>query len=235
MIGCSDDDSPASPDEEEGPVVSINDQTVIEGGTAIFIVSLSEAMDSSVTFQFSTSDGTAKAPGDYTAVPLTADTILPGSTAVVLIVATIDDDSLEQAEVFYLILGDLKKATFAKSIGTCTIMDNDAVSYATDVKPILMGSCAKTGCHGGGSSKGGLSMGLAEYDTIISATGDNTSGGIVVVPGSSSASTLYTKTLETTDSLFPFPNRMPCNGPPFLSTEQQQRIRDWIDQGAQDN
>ena len=234
MLGCSDDDSPASPDSET-PVVSVGSQTIVEGGTAIFIVSMDIVGDSPVTFQHSTSDGTAKAPEDYVAIPLSFDTIIPGSTGMAIIVPTVDDDSLEEDETFYLILGNLTGATFANSIGVGTILDNDAVSYAADVRTILIGSCAKAAfCHGTLDTSlagGGLAMGAtAEYTTIMSATGHNT-GGRVVVPDSSNESTLYRKTLETP----PFGNRMPQDGPPFLNIEQQQRIRDWIDQGSPDN
>ena len=81
-------------------------------------------------------------------------------------------------------------------------------------------------------------MGTVQYTTIIAATGDNTAvfngTGFVIIPGSSSQSTLYTKTLNTDDPLFPFGSRMPF-GQLALSSTQKMKIRDWIDQGAHNN
>jgi hypothetical protein len=48
--------------------LSIDDVTVGDSaGTATFTVTLSEALASPVTVEFDTADGTAAAPGDYTA------------------------------------------------------------------------------------------------------------------------------------------------------------------------
>lgn len=102
------------------------------------------------------------------------------------------------------------------------------VSYASDVQPIIDNWCAVPGCHGSGSSSGGFSMGAgAPYSTVRNAVGFN---GAIIVAGDAASSNLYLKTTPTP----PFGGRMPSGGP-FLSTEQQDLIRYWIDQGANDN
>ncbi|MCH7690562.1 MAG: hypothetical protein IIA17_05905 [candidate division Zixibacteria bacterium] len=104
----------------------------------------------------------------------------------------------------------------------------DTVSFANDVRPILLASCAIAACHGSAPIQGGLNMGTASWSAIRAASGTN--GGLAVVAGNASSSTLYTKTTLNP----PFLSRMPFGRTP-LSTAQQIAIRDWIDQGALDN
>jgi hypothetical protein len=95
------------------------------------------------------------------------------------------------------------------------------------VRPILVNRCAVAGCHGSGFTNGGMTMGTVSYIMIISASGDH---GAIVVPGNSASSPLYTKTTSTP----PFGARMPF-GQTALSSVDQLKIRDWIDEGANDN
>jgi hypothetical protein len=225
-------------DNDQGVAVSISDPVVVEGSQASFVISLSATSGNDVTFSFATEDGTATSSADYIAVPLTGGSIAAGLTSGIVTVQTVDNSSFEQIETFRLVLSILSGATFADSIGVGTIIDNDAVSYVNDVKPILLGSCAIATCHGGSTGRSGLAMENAEYSTMITATGDVTTilngTGLVIIPGSASQSNLYRKTLNTTDPLFPFGSRMPFAGPE-LSPIQKAKIRDWIDQGAQNN
>jgi len=50
------------------PTVSINDVTVVEGSEAVFTVTLSNTTLNDVTVSFTTADGTAIAPDDYSAI-----------------------------------------------------------------------------------------------------------------------------------------------------------------------
>jgi large repetitive protein len=67
-------------DNETPPQLSINDVTATEagGGNANFNVRLSGASTKTIKVKYATSDGTAQAPADYTAVPLTTLTFTPG-------------------------------------------------------------------------------------------------------------------------------------------------------------
>lgn len=226
-------DKPTTPTPTE-PAISVHDQTAVEGNTLLFSVTLDHSTDHIVTFGFATIDGTAKAGSDYVAAS-GVDTIPAGRTAATILVTTIDDAVVETVESFSLVLSSVTGAQVARSLATGTITDNDAlpVSFASQVRPLLQTSCAKLGfCHGSSSTPGGgLFLGApVTYSIVINATGTNT-GGKVVRPDSSSASTLYTETTSNP----PFGSRMPKDGPPYLDSAQQRWIRDWIDQGALDN
>ncbi len=106
---------------------------------------------------------------------------------------------------------------------------SQAVSYASDVRPTLVSSCAIVNCHGSGTIQSGLNMGTATWIQITNATG-NITGGLVVIAGDASSSNLYLKTTFPP----PFGAQMPLGGVP-LSSAQQIAIRDWINQGALNN
>lgn len=103
----------------------------------------------------------------------------------------------------------------------------DTVYYAGEIRDTLVKYCGAIGCHGGGTVQGGLLMGSFTWNEITNASGDH---GPIIVPGDASTSNLYLKL--TTTPLFGV--RMP-NGGPYLTTEFQQLVQDWIDQGALDN
>jgi hypothetical protein len=230
-LSCSDSgDNPVPP--EDRPAISVQDQSVVEGNTALVSVSLDHTSDRQVTFSFATLSGTATSGSDFSTVSGT-DTIPAGQTSATILVSTVDDAEVESAETFSVALSVVAGAEVARALATCTINDNDIgeVSFATQVRPLLKTSCAKLGtCHGGTFPGGGMFLDTsATYTNVISATG-MVSGGLVVAAGNSASSTLYTKTTDT----WGFGSRMPQAAAP-LSLQQQALIRDWIDQGAQDN
>jgi Calx-beta domain/K319L-like, PKD domain len=117
-----------------GPAgISIDDQTVTEGGAMTFTVSLfgCGAGSELVTVDFATADGTATAPGDYTPTSGTL-TFAPGDTSETVTVQTLDDVLVEGTETFSVILSN---ATGAADIvdgqGMGTIVTNQA-----DLPPI---------------------------------------------------------------------------------------------------
>jgi hypothetical protein len=105
---------------------------------------------------------------------------------------------------------------------------NTVVTFSGMVQDTLMARCAKSGCHGAGSSEGGFTMGSVSWSEIRNGAGFH---GNVLTAGNANASNLFLKTTGQP----PFGSRMPFDGPPFLSLEAQTAIRDWIDQGAPDN
>ncbi len=118
---------PPPPPPTGAPRVSINDVSIIEGGMATFTVSLSAAASAPVTMTLSTANGSALAGSDYTAVAARALTIAAGHTSVTTTIATINDTAAEAGETFVVNLASLSSnATFAKSQGVATILDNDS-------------------------------------------------------------------------------------------------------------
>jgi mono/diheme cytochrome c family protein len=93
------------------------------------------------------------------------------------------------------------------------------VSYAGDIQPIFNAHCAS--CHIE-SGSGGLHLG--NYTQLM----QGGSSGAVIAPGNPNNS-LLVKRIEGT-----IQPRMPQGGAALPSTEIQ-KIRDWIEQGAEDN
>jgi len=109
------------------------------------------------------------------------------------------------------------------------------VSFATQVRPILVNNCS--GCHSPGGAavvNNGIAMHLTEgeaYDSIVNQPSGQDATWTLVVPGDSSSSLLYLKV--STDNP-PVGVRMPRFAP-RLSGAEIGLIRDWIDQGALNN
>lgn len=233
ILACSDsDDAPPGPTPVDLPAVSVANIIVLEGSTALFTVTLDQTTDHAVTFAYATIDGTATAGADYVATS-GRDTIPTGQISTTILVVTIDNSVVEVDETFSFSLSSVSGGTVDQTLATAIIKDNDVneVSFATDIQPLLRTSCGKLGtCHGGTIQGGNMYLSTsAAYDTVIVATGMITEG-LVIQPGDAAASTLYTKTTDNP----PFQSRMPLSAAP-LSLEQQHLIRDWIDQGANDN
>jgi hypothetical protein len=116
--------------DNDKPTVSINDVTVNPEGNsgtvnADFTVSLSAASSQTVTVNFATANGTAKAGSDYVAIPLTTLTFNPGDTSKIITVAVKGDTLDEAKETFYVNLSSPINATIAKKKGIGTIIDDD--------------------------------------------------------------------------------------------------------------
>ena len=104
--------------------------TVTEGNSgtvnATFTVSLSTASGQTVTVNYATADGTAVAPGDYTAGSGTL-TFNPGATTQTLNVPVIGDTLNEPNETFFVNLSAPSNATILDGQGQGTITNDDAL------------------------------------------------------------------------------------------------------------
>jgi Calx-beta domain/ASPIC and UnbV/FG-GAP-like repeat len=110
------------------PVIQIADVTVGEAaGQAAFTVSLSSASASTVTVEVMSTDGTATAPADYTAVPPTTISFAPGETSKPLPVTIVDDALVEGDETFTLTLSNPTNGVVVDPTATGTIMDDEVV------------------------------------------------------------------------------------------------------------
>jgi len=101
------------------------------------------------------------------------------------------------------------------------------VSFSIEIHPFLLNSCGSSGCHIGANPQHEFSV--ATYATITQVSHH----GRHVVPGFADSSALYlvvTPRYAEAGIL----ERMPFGRTP-LSVIDQNKIRDWIDQGAEDN
>jgi hypothetical protein len=112
-------------DDDPTPSLSIDDVSADEGaGTITFTVSLSAVKGQAVSVDYTTTDGTAVAPDDYTAISGTL-TIPAGSGSGTIAVTIIDDAVIESAETFTVDLSNPVNATLSDNQGVGTIMDDD--------------------------------------------------------------------------------------------------------------
>src|SRR5688500_4599472 len=119
----------ASAPAEPLATISIGDAVVAEGdsGTtsATFTVTLSAAETGTVTVDYATADGSAVAPGDYTAVPATTLTFAPGEVTQTVTVDVRGDVLDEDDETSFVNLTNAVGADLGDAQGLGTINDDD--------------------------------------------------------------------------------------------------------------
>ncbi|MGH2793424.1 MAG: sulfatase-like hydrolase/transferase, partial [Actinomycetota bacterium] len=115
-------------DDDDVPIVSIDDPTASEGdgdGSGIdFTITLSHASGDPAGVAFSTADGSAHAGEDYVATVGVVE-FAPGVTEQVVSVDVVGDAVAEPDEMFTLELGNPVGLTLGDASGTATIMDDD--------------------------------------------------------------------------------------------------------------
>ena len=112
------------------PTLSINDVNVLEGNSVNFVVTLSSASTQVVTVKYATANGSAIAPGDYTAKTGTV-TIAAGQTRGIINIVTIGETLDELDESFFVNLSAATNATIADTQGRGIIIDNDSPPAVT--------------------------------------------------------------------------------------------------------
>jgi fibronectin-binding autotransporter adhesin len=116
------------------PTVSIADASMAEGSSGgftnlTFTVSLSAPSASTVTVNWSTADGTAVQPSDYTASSGTV-TFVPDDTSETITVPVRGDTDVEPNETFQVNLSTPSNATIADGSATGTIQNDDVAPPA---------------------------------------------------------------------------------------------------------
>ncbi len=103
------------------PALSVGNVRVTEGrdATADFTVRLSPAATGTVTVDYATADGSARAPGDYTATSGTL-TFAPGETAKTVSVPIVDDSVEDSGERFTLRLSNASGGAAILEYGEAT-------------------------------------------------------------------------------------------------------------------
>ena len=136
------------------PEIRIEDLVVDESaGTASFIVNLSAASGSDVLVDYSTADGSATAPADYTSTSGTL-VLLQGEISGQIDVTIVDDSLGEGSEFFTLDLTNAFNAIVIDSQGIGTITDNEiyacgepSIDAATETGLFLWQDCPSDVWH----------------------------------------------------------------------------------------
>lgn len=122
--------------QPELPVLSVGDATVREGHSggraARVTVSLSKPSTSTVTVGYATADGSATAPGDYTARSGTL-IFAPGTRSTAIAVTTAGDASTEGSESFTVNLASPTNAVLGDASGGITLENDDPPGRARRV------------------------------------------------------------------------------------------------------
>lgn len=117
--------------------ISISDASVREGNPVQgapgsyamnFTITLATAQTQAVTVNYSTANGTGKAPDDYIAANGTI-TIPAGQTTAILSVVISGDALDEDNENFYVLLSSATNSNIARGRGVGTIIDDDASPF----------------------------------------------------------------------------------------------------------
>ncbi len=118
------------------PSVSINDVTVVEGGDAVFTVTLSNTTLVDVTVDFTTINGTATAPADYTAALGSVTFEAEGELTQEIRVPIKTDGLEEEDESFAVRLTATTGAPIADNEGVATILATPPTVSINDVEVV---------------------------------------------------------------------------------------------------
>ena len=192
-------------DDDPAPSLSINDVTVTEGNSgsvnADFTLSLSAASGQTVTVNYATADGSATAPGDYTASSSSTLTFNPGETSKTVTVVVNGDTLVEPDETFFVNLSNPTNATLADSQGQGTITDNDpAPSLSINDVTVTEGNSGSVNADFtlslSAASGQTVTVNYATADGSATAPGDATADGSATAPGDYTASSSSTLTFN---------------------------------------
>ncbi len=129
LSNCSKDGGSSPAPADALPKISIDDITHAEGNTGTtvfnFTVSLDKASKNSVTVNYTTVEGTAKATEDFTTVSQTV-TFLPNEMQKTIAVNVATDDIKEGDDDFKVVLSAATNGAIYKGTGTAVIENDDS-------------------------------------------------------------------------------------------------------------
>ncbi len=118
-----------------GNQLSIASATVTEGSgvdsNLQFVISLDQAASTNISVDYASSDGSASAGEDYTAVSGTV-TFVAGETVKTIALAVLSDTTLEADETVLLTLSSANGASIASAVGVGVIIDDEVPSLQLD-------------------------------------------------------------------------------------------------------
>jgi hypothetical protein len=120
-------------DNDTPPTISITDAAILEAdrktSPVTLTILLSRVFSTAVTITVTTVNGSASAPGDYTALNTTIS-IPSGSLSATVTIQIVNDTTIEPQEQFFVNLSNPSAGTFTDSQGLVTITDNDGALRA---------------------------------------------------------------------------------------------------------
>ena len=224
------------------PSLSINDLDLEEGDAEetefSFTVSLDEASEETITVDVATTDDTAIAGEDYTAVNTTLE-FAPGETSKTLTVRITGDSEVESDESFTVNLSNPNNATLANGLGTATIINddldtNDDVELQTIELFRFRNTIFATGTY--------IFVGAEERDNIQNNPDFNQTFALDGVQEDGTVNPAFKASLQSGDNLIPFYRlrNIPTPGTYlFVSTEEYNAIfaenseqkENWVKEG----
>ncbi|MEQ8786495.1 MAG: Calx-beta domain-containing protein [Pirellulaceae bacterium] len=194
--------------DDDTPEISIADETSISesSGVASFTVSLSHAVASAVTVEYTTSDVTAYTPDDYTGVYGTL-TFQPSQTVTTILVPITSDNIDEPSEAFYLNLDNATNGTIVEGQAVGGIIDDDPTPQISVNSPAAVdeGDEVTFIVSLTNPSSSQITVNYATEDVDAIAPDDYTAGSdtLVFSPGET-AKTVVVDTID--DSVYDGPN-----------------------------
>ena len=183
-VTASDGSGQGTIENDDTATLSIDDVSQAEGssGTAgfVFTVTLSGGVVGGFTVGYSTSDGTASAPGDYTSTSGTLTFAGTDGETQTITVPVVGDMVVEPDETFTVALGTPSNAsvTLGDGCGLGTIENDDTATLSIDDVSQAEGDSGTAGfvftVTLGGEVAGGFTVGYSTADGTASAPGDYT-------------------------------------------------------------
>lgn len=191
-VGCgaTDDD-----DESDEPTASIAGVSVGESaGVATLTVTLTAPSDYAVSANWTTADGTASSPDDFTSASGTL-AIAPGEISAEIVVSIAGDDLDEANESFSVSLSDLQNALVGTGTAVVDVIDDDVAMISISDAEIIEGDA--------GSAAATFAVSLSNPSVQTITMDVATADGTAVAPGDYAASSA-TLTLGPGDTLASF-------------------------------
>ncbi|MGD9647466.1 MAG: Calx-beta domain-containing protein, partial [Pirellulales bacterium] len=155
------------------PIVTISDPSVVESAASMtFTVTLNNSYSDIVSIPWSTADGSATAPNDYTASSGTL-VFAVGETQRGISIPIINDTDNENDETLSVVLGTPTNATIGDGIGVGTIYDNDTPVGSMPSASISTAGNVEEG-YGGAAFEITLSQAINKTVRVHYATGGGT-------------------------------------------------------------
>ncbi|MFM6478152.1 MAG: beta strand repeat-containing protein, partial [Microcystis panniformis] len=203
---------------DDSASIAISDVTITEGNSgttnAVFTVTLSNPVDTAITLDYATANGTATtADNDYIAIATTSLTFNAGETSKAITVAVNGDNKVESNETFFVNLSNLnangRNVTITDNQGQGTINNDDtnvtlAVSPASvteDGTTNLVYTFTRTGVTSNALTVNYNVGGTATFNTDYTQTGaasfTATTGTVTFAVGLSTATVTIDPTADT--------------------------------------